>query len=550
MALADYPKLRFFYGFFVFSILAALLLQNDMHHPDEYAQVLRMSSYKLGHSEVLAANEAHTSKPMYWEFYAQMRPWLQPAIYYMLQKAVIPVIGYKPMIIERLLYLFGFFTFAIALILIFKMCIKNIKNKQSRLGLLQFTTITFVPFFIMRHSSEAVAAICSIYVLYFLQQNEEFQSQKKQLVLSGFLSALCFWFRFQMAFFFIGYWFLYLLFDLRNQWLYSFKKLLIFGSGVSIGLALGVLIDWWGYGEFVITPLNYYQQNIVNDKAANFGVEPWYFYLVSTFTDYKNPIILATVLYSAYRMRKNRFALSVFSGIAVFFVTHSMVGHKETRFMRPMLGAIAILFLLTYQTFEKPKNVFEKFMRYKVLAYACALIGFFFLAYKTLDGLYRGERKYHYYLLEQTPKNAMIITSDVNFVRSKKTHYKAKVVKQQFGATPDDSLVTPFRNWVFAQPYHFTELCQQNPKAFVLLTRKAYKLETDERLVDHVKLKHEWAKYPFGPFFDLARDKYLKDGGSWYRRLNRFKVLKCDGFLKDAKNIDLSKYRSYHEFQN
>ena len=59
------------------------------------------------------------------------------------------------------------------------------------------------------------------------------------------------------------------------------EKFLFIAFGGIIAASLGILIDYWGYGEFVITPIKYFSRNIVEGEAAKHGVTPWweYFYI-------------------------------------------------------------------------------------------------------------------------------------------------------------------------------------------------------------------------------------------------------------------------------
>ena len=50
-------------------------------------------------------------------------------------------------------------------------------------------------------------------------------------------------------------------------------------TGILIVIFLGVIIDYWFYGNWTFTPWNYFDHNILQGKAADFGVSPWSFYI-------------------------------------------------------------------------------------------------------------------------------------------------------------------------------------------------------------------------------------------------------------------------------
>lgn len=108
------------------------------------------------------------------------------------------------------------------------------------------------------------------------------------------------------------------------------------GSGAVI-VAFGML-DWatWDY-PFQSFYLNFYV-NIVKQKAAWFGVSPWWEYLYSLALVWKWAAIPLLVLAFGTFWRWPILPLTA----GVIFVVHSAIGHKEYRFLVPFLVIVAM----------------------------------------------------------------------------------------------------------------------------------------------------------------------------------------------------------------
>jgi phosphatidylinositol glycan class B len=112
-------------------------------------------------------------------------------------------------------------------------------------------------------------------------------------------------------------------------------------------LVLGTALDCWGYGQWTLAPWNYFQVNILDHKADQFGTAPvwWYFYLM-------NEGLLApiTLLWTAAMlitwMRQPRHIVTW--ATLPFFAVHSIVAHKELRFLFPMTLIGIFLFFLAF----------------------------------------------------------------------------------------------------------------------------------------------------------------------------------------------------------
>ncbi len=143
--------------------------------------------------------------------------------------------------------------------------------------------------------------------------------------------------RLQMAFAFLGL-ALWLLF--YSKWHFRDWFIISFFGIVAIGLC--VVVDHWFYGTWVLTPYNYYKVNIIQHAAAKFGVYPWWYYF-SLFIQYAAPP-LSIVLLPLFFIGIWKKPLHLFTWVCVVFIAgHSLIGHKEMRFLLPV--TISFIFL-------------------------------------------------------------------------------------------------------------------------------------------------------------------------------------------------------------
>lgn len=295
------------------------------HHPDEHFQIWEFANYKLGH---IPASD------LPWEFPAQMRPGLQPFLAYnmvLVARALQIDNPFVQVFLMRLLCAFA------ALLVYWKWTewlAQDLKSqlalKWMRLGLLFFW---LMPYLSVRFSSENTAAICFFGGLLLLVQQLE-TKQKAQfgnLIAAGLLLGLSFFFRYQIAFAGIG----------LGAWLLWHKKPgistwvgLVFGALLAFGI--GFLTDYWLYGTWVCAPYNYFFSNIMEGKAADFGVSPFWWYLTEMPIALLPPLSLVLLVFVGFGIWKK--PLHVLSWcVAPFVLAHSLVGHKEVRFLFPMV---------------------------------------------------------------------------------------------------------------------------------------------------------------------------------------------------------------------
>jgi phosphatidylinositol glycan class B len=145
-------------------------------------------------------------------------------------------------------------------------------------------------------------------------------------------------------------------------------------------LLLGTLCDRWFYGDWYCSPYQYFFANIIQQKAAGFGIEPWWYYF-SSFIQLAIPpisvVLLVLLLMGAFKQKRN-----VFLWLLIPFVlAHSAVGHKELRFLFPMIFALMYLVALGLDAWM----VSGKAVRFqRIVLFLCLLLNFPLLVGRSL----------------------------------------------------------------------------------------------------------------------------------------------------------------------
>lgn len=294
------------------------------HHPDEHFQIWEFASYKLGQTQ---------ASDLPWEFSEKMRPGLQPFLAFCMVWTT-RLLGLDNPFVQ--VFLMRWLCGVAALFVYWKWASRLEQDLSSpvvarwvRFGILFFW---MMPYLNVRFSSENTSAICFFGGLLLLAQ--ELDNQKNRLngrmIAAGLLLCLSFFFRYQIAFAGIGLgaWLLFQKKPAAAQWLSMI-------TGALLGVGLGLLCDYWLYGEWVCTPYNYFFSNIVEGKAAGFGTSPFWWYLTEMPVALLPPMsILLLVLCALGVWRKPAHLLSWC--VIPFLLAHALVGHKEVRFLFPM----------------------------------------------------------------------------------------------------------------------------------------------------------------------------------------------------------------------
>ena len=334
------------------------------HNPDEHFQILEFANYKLGNSP---------ASDLPWEFAAKSRSGLQPFIAYCFISVFNFVGIYSPFIITFLFRLIiGLLGWFIVCKLFMLLLPTFYTTKGKKIFVLLSFFLWFVPYINVRFSSENTATIVFLYALHLLLKTYSNNVQKNgSFFIIGFLLVLSFFFRFQIVFAIIG----------LGVWLLFIKKiywqnwLAIIFAGLFTAFAC-IYIDKWMYGTWVLTPYNYYVVQIVQHIAADFGTDPCWYYPV-LFIMLAIPPLSVVLLYffgvGIYSKPKSAFVFILIP----FIIGHSIIGHKEMRFMFPIWFAFVYITAIGIDFYirkYKPNKFFTISYKVLIILNFCALL--------------------------------------------------------------------------------------------------------------------------------------------------------------------------------
>jgi phosphatidylinositol glycan class B len=314
----------------IFHIFAVFYTEG-FHRPDEYLGIFQWMQLKLGDI---------SSEYLSWEFKAQIRTWIKPYFFSIIvtfcRFLKINNPFYQATILRFICSFFGF----IAVYQISQSIIKSRKSDQfKKIALIAIGSLWFLPFIHARTTGENLGASFFVFGCHFFLKRKNF--------LAGLMMGLCFAFRFQMIFMIAPY--ILWQFIFNNFKVRPFAKLL---AGMVTSTLISTTIDYFGYGNWTFTPFNYYYQNIVLGVASSFGVDPWWKYFDYIFFKGIPPFSLIFLLVSLYSWIKRPFSIYSFVSIP-FFIVHSLIAHKELRFLFPLWIFMPFLIAEFFERFPR-----------------------------------------------------------------------------------------------------------------------------------------------------------------------------------------------------
>ena len=193
---------------------------------------------------------------------------------------------------------------------------------------------------------------------------------------AGMILAAAFFIRFQT-----GLLLLPLFYFFRHQ----VKTLLKIGAGFLLFSLLLVYLDSSEYHRLIITPLNYLKVNIFEGKVNSFGTSSIFFYTYKIITKLLPfwGIALVGSFILAIKNARNEILYKDFLILVMpFFIIHHVIGHKELRFLYPLLPFFIIIFAKIAEDFRI--SFYKVFIVGNFLAYPIL----FFPPYKPI-GIYQ-----------------------------------------------------------------------------------------------------------------------------------------------------------------
>ena len=276
-----------------------------------------------------------------WEYSTKIRSSLQPVLAYAIlqgcESLSVPDPYTKALILRVL-------TALVSLSIIYYFTRSRKKLVPSTYWKLFLTLsyfLWFLPFINVRFSSETWSGLFLLLSVGLAMRD---RISNGGYAIIGITMGLSVLFRYQIAFAYFGMlaWFLY---SEKS----SLGQLLLNLSSFAGILFIGVLIDSWFYGEWTLALFNNFQANIIEGKAAEYGSTPWYFYLFLVFRYTFFPIgtfILLSLITTVITRPKSLYVWVIIP----FLVGHSLIDHKELRFLFPLVNLLPILIIWLMQT--------------------------------------------------------------------------------------------------------------------------------------------------------------------------------------------------------
>lgn len=314
------------------------------HSADEYFQILEFLSFKLGKTP---------THHLPTEFREQMRSWVQPGIYYWIARGWMFLDVYNPFT-----WATSFRVFSGLIGWISTVCLALCSRfwfadpRARKFAVISLCLFWFFPVLHVRPSSESLASSCFLIglCLSYLGWYWGYTAIRSRMevilwFLVGSLLGLSFEFRFQMGLMIFGL-FCWLVVFGRIPGRISTRALFSMVIGAGAVFLFSRYVDYWGYGNWVLSPLNYYHFNLTRGEVSKYGTSPWWdvFRMSMTETWPVLGFLLATSTVVAW-IRHPKHILTWAQ--VPFFLVHVMIAHKELRFFFPIALAGPILLTLS-----------------------------------------------------------------------------------------------------------------------------------------------------------------------------------------------------------
>ena len=317
--------------------LLAALHSVGYHHPDEHYQIVEFAGLKGGWNK---------GADLAWEYDSQIRPTMQPMLALSVFKHM-NVVGFdSPFQLSAGLRILSAIFACFCICCFVRSFLPLIKESYRTAFVLFSFLLWFLPVISVRFSSETWAGLTLLLSVAFLNSSDKDNATKRKALFYagiGVLWGLCFEFRYQMAIPLFGL-FLWL-FVVKNEKLSNLFSLI---SGGAIVVAACFLLDSWYYGDWVFAPWNYFKINIIDDVASNFGVSPWYYYF-DEILNRPTPLIGLLIVVALIVFLIRRYRNIVAWCIIPFLLIHSIIPHKELRFLFPVAYFVPLIMFLAFQ---------------------------------------------------------------------------------------------------------------------------------------------------------------------------------------------------------
>jgi GPI mannosyltransferase 3 len=343
-AIADWPEDRYFRLCLIASgllFLSCAIFSVGSYHVDEYSDVVEYAATKLGISD---------AAELPWGYRAELRSWLQPAIYVGVARTAELVGIHRPL---TLYLLFRLVTAAIAWSSLWTLIHAGrgwIADEAGRRRLYTFAALLWLlPYLGARTSAETMSTSALCFGIACLEWRSIASMRALGLMrvfglalAGGAALTLCAVFRYPSGIMAAG----------AGCWyLGQGPKRLSLVCGILVGavlaLALGGIADWWGYGHPTFPVAAFVDYNFIRGVSNDYGTSPFfgYLYLPLRAAAPMAPVVFVLVLATIIAWVDRPLSAATWS-TAPYVLLLSIVPHKEVRFLFPL--AVFQPFFLTF----------------------------------------------------------------------------------------------------------------------------------------------------------------------------------------------------------
>lgn len=361
------------------------------HQSDEYFQIIEFAQFKLGYI---------SSADLPWEFHEKMRPTIQPWIAYAIIKSFHFFGIDNPFRIEMIIRVITATSFWFIISKLNQiLSIKYFPDKKWSVLFYSATYLLwFVPYTSVRFSSENYSALFFLIGIYFFLKDE---NKNRNLITMGAFFAFAVLFRYQISMAVLGA-YLWMLIIAKIP----FKSLLYSVIAFILVILFGIYLDFLFYNEFVLTAINYLKLNLIEGRASRYGIFSWWFYFEMPLLSMVPPIsmiLIASFLFGLKRLSKNILVWSIIP----FILVHFLIGHKELRFMFPIIYLFIFIAIYGLQEFYKSREIKRWHRRLFRFSAGLNIILLVFMIFKPADE----KVSYYSYLYKNIDKGNRQIVS-------------------------------------------------------------------------------------------------------------------------------------------
>lgn len=294
---------------------------------DQHFQIIEFSLYQLGKP---------SGATYVWEIDHFVRPTLQVYLfsgYHLVLNKIGLTDPYQQLTILRVLL--GMIMYVVFNLMAFF----YFKNGPRNILLFVLLLLNFswtLPYTRTLYASEMMSSLFFFGTLLLYESRKDHAPRAGWLIMIGFLLGLSFYFRFQIASAIAG---LGLSMLLQKR----FAHLLPIAIGFVIAVLINVYLDYGFYKEWVFTPYTYFYANINAGRADSFGTSSFLRYIGLLILTAPAPLFSIVFLYYGIKTFFGKWRDALFLSTMLFIVAHSLVGHKEERFLFPILNVMPLV---------------------------------------------------------------------------------------------------------------------------------------------------------------------------------------------------------------